>query len=106
MDKIYTVMVMTDLKPDEKTGCPEFGSSRLVGWFPEFDMADSSVKENALDINETCYHYALIEECRQGLYSPASADSRWWYQYNKEKDEYLPIAEPEFVKHFCGFTIG
>ena len=104
MNKIYTVMVITDLYHDEQTKCPEFGSSRLVGWYPEFNMANSSVKENSCDINETCYNYALIEECEWGLYHPAS--KRWWYKYNKEKDEYIPIDEPDFIKGFCGFTIG
>lgn len=97
-------MVMTDLYKDEQTKCPEFGSSRLVGWYPKFDMANLSVKENNGDMYETCYKYALIEECKRGLYHPAS--KRWWYEYNKEKDEYVPIDEPNFIKGFCGFTIG
>lgn len=95
---------MTDLKQDKKTKCPEFGSSRLVGWYSEFDMADLSVKCNTLDINETCYNYALIEEVKWGLYHPA--EKRWWYEYNRGSNEYVPINEPDFIKGCCGFTIG
>lgn len=104
MNKIYTVMVMTDLTYDSSIKYPEFGSSRLVGWYPEFEDAYSSVSANNCDINETCYQYALIEECEEGLYNPAS--KRWWFEYNREKDRYFQIKEPNFIKGFCGFTIG
>lgn len=103
MNKIYTVMVMTDLTRDSSTKCPEFGSSRLVGWYFEFEAAYSSVSVNNCDINETCYQYALIEECEEGLYNPAY--KRWWFEYDREKDRYFQIDEPSFIKGFCGFTI-
>ena len=104
MSKIYTVMTMTDLTLDEQTKCPEFGSNRLVGWYSEFEDAYSSVSRNSCDINETCYDYALIEECEEGLYRPAN--KRWWFEYNYEKGQYIQINEPGFIKGFCGFTIG
>lgn len=103
MSKIYTIMTMTDLTFDEQTKNPEFVSSRLVGWYSEFEDAYSSVSENCCDINETCYKYALIEECEEGLYNPAN--KRWWFEYNHEKDRYFQINEPDFIKGFCGFTI-
>lgn len=104
MNRIYTIMVMTDLTYDSNIRCPEFGSSRLVGWCLEFEDAYSLVSANSCDINETCYRYALIEECEEGLYNPAS--KRWWFEYNREKDRYFQIGEPSFIKGFCGFTIG
>lgn len=104
VSKIYAIMTMTDLTFDEQTKCPEFGSSRLVGWYSEFEDAYSSVSGNCCDINETCYKYALIEECEEGLYNPAN--KRWWFEYNHEKDRYFQINEPDFIKGFCGFTIG
>ena len=104
MNTIYTIMVMTGLSYDEQTKCPEFGSERLVGWYPEFGQAQWAVTENICDINETCYQYALIEECEVGLYRPSI--KRWWFEYNREKDGYVQIDEPDFIKGFCGFTIG
>lgn len=104
MNKIYTILVMTDLTFDKQTKFPDFGSERLVGLYPELEVAQSAVTENLLDINECCYRYALIEECEVGVYHPAYR--RWWFEYDKEKDEYFEIDEPEFVKGFCGFTIG
>ncbi len=104
MSKIYTIMVMTDLTQDPKTKFPDFGPSRLVGWYLDFEDAYSVVSSNGCDINETCYQYALIEECQEGLYNPAI--DRWWFEYNREKDQYIQIDEPDFIRGFCGFTIG
>ena len=104
LNKIYIIMTMTDLIFDEQTKCPEFGSSRLVGWYPNYNVAEWAVLDNVCDINETCYDYALIEECEEGLYNPAN--KRWWFKYNHEKNRYFQINEPDFIKGFCGFTIG
>lgn len=84
MSKIYTIMTMTDLTYDDRTKFPEFGATRLVGWYYKFDDAYSSVLKNNCDINETCYQYALIEECEEGIYHPAM--KRWWLGTIKGKD--------------------
>ena len=86
------------------TKFPKFGATRLVGWYYKFDDGYSSVLKNNCDINETCYQYALIEECEEGIYHPAI--KRWWFKYNQGKREYEEIVEPDFIKVFCGFTIG
>ena len=103
---IYTIMTMTKLEQDEKTKFPDFGSSSIVGYYFDMDKAFGIVKENVCDINETCYDYALIEEIREGLYQSASSDCRWFFKYDKDKDCYYQIEEPEFLKHYCGFTVG
>ena len=72
-------MTMTKLKQDEKTKFPDFGSSSIVGYYFDKNDAFNAVKENACDINETCYDYALIEEIREGLYFPAFSDCRWFF---------------------------
>lgn len=97
-------MVMTDLYQDEQTKFPEFGSERLVGWYSEFEKAYSAVTENACDINECCYDYALIEGCEEGLYQPAM--ERYFFKFDNKERKYVPIPEPDFVKKVCGFTIG
>lgn len=99
-------MTMTKLEQDEKTKFPDFGSSSIVGYYFDMDKAFDAVKENAYDINETCYDYALIEEIKEGLYQSASSDSRWFFKYNKNKDGYDQIEEPDFFKHYYSFTIG
>lgn len=103
---IYVIMTMTKLEQDEKTKFPDFGSSSIVGYYFDKDKAFDAVKENACDINETCYDYALIEEIKEGLYQPAFSDCRWLFKYDKDRDRYNPMDEPEILKHFCGFTIS
>lgn len=102
-NKIYTILVFTKLEKDKK-GWPNFGSERLVGYYTNKDKAFNAIINNACDINETCYDYALIEEVEEGLYNAAM--HRYWFEYNRAKDKYEPIEEPDFVKHFSGFTIG
>lgn len=104
MNKMYIIMVMEDLNQDEETGLPDFGCKSLPGWFTKFEDAYEAVSENRNDINETCYQYALIEECVEGMYH--SAIKRWWFEFNHETGQYYEIDEPEFCKHYCGFTIG
>lgn len=106
LNKIYTIMTMEKLNYDKTIDCVDFGAKSLIGWYSEFEDAYSSVSANTCDMNENCYKYALIEECREGLYKPAAANKRWWFEYNRDKDRYFQINEPDSVKGLCGFTIG
>lgn len=105
MNEIYTIMVATNLELDNEK-FPYFGDSSLIGYYMDKEAAFERVKENACDINETCYDYALVEQIREGLFRPATYDSRWWFKYNAERKRYEEIPEPPFLKHFCGFSIG
>lgn len=104
--KIYAILVMTDLSYNKDLKFPDFGSECLVGYYSSKEAAFEAVKDNCCDIWETCYDYALIEEIEEGLYNPALPNQRWFFKYNAEKYCYEEIKEPEFVKHFCGFTFG
>lgn len=103
--KIYTILTMTNLEQGEHKFL-NFGSERLVGWYSDKNDAFDAVMENACDINETCYDYALIEEIEEGLYRSAISGSRWFFKYNRDTRGYEQIEEPDFVKSYCGFTIG
>ena len=85
-------------------GFPDFGSSFLCGYCVDKDVAFEAVKGNACDIIETCYNYAIIEEVEEGLYIATS--KKWFLKYDKEKDLYEQIEEPDFLNLYCGFTIG
>ena len=100
---IYTILVFTRLEQDEK-GWVNFGSERLVGYYTDKDVAFNAVINNSCDINETCHDYALIEEVEEGLYNAAM--HRHLFKYNHDKNKYEQIEEPDFMKHFGGFTIG
>lgn len=101
---IYTITCME--KFEEKifedgrsSGFPTYGSTAFMGFYHDFNDAVESVIENACDINEHCYNYAVVEEILPGLYSYPRP--RWFYKFNREKNEYEPIEEPKFMNHIA-----
>lgn len=102
---IYTIMVSTDYKLDEKTKTPYFGDSRVVGYYTNYDMAIDAVKNNTCDIHECCYNYAFVESVGEGLYNCAGASERDVFVWTNDFG-YTKIKDFECMKHFCGYTIG
>lgn len=102
--KIYTITTTTKLgEKNEETGFPDFGSSRVVGFYEDKYTAFSRVMENCCDIWETIYDYAIVEEVEEGLYPRTE---QYFFKYNMETQLYEPIEKPEAIKHFCNFSIG
>lgn len=104
-NEIYTILVFEQLEKNDH-GFPDFGCQRLVGYYFDKDNAFDAVKNNCLDINESCYDYALIEKVEEGLYRPAIKHERWLFKYDRANCIYKEILEPEFMNHLCGLTIG
>ena len=101
--KIYVIMMLEKLEIDADYWYPDFGSTSIVGWYKDKDVAFEDVVNNALDIRECAYDYALIEESEEGLYT--SSRTRWFFKWNDEKQIYEQIEEPKFLHHFSGFII-
>lgn len=80
--------------------------TRCVGYFQTFEEAENAVKNNACDIWETCYNYAVIENIPCGLYQYDFHPT--WYKYHKLTNEYVKCEQPDFVKSISGvgFAIG
>ena len=79
--------------------------TRCVGYFKEFKDAEIRVLENVLDIYETCYDYAVIENVPEGFYQYDFTPK--WYKWNVSKEKYEKIKErPEKYKNTIGFAIG
>ena len=85
-------------------GFPNYGSTRLPGYFTDLDEARDVVKNNIGDIWETVYDYACIEKVSEGLYG--TKDFCEWYKYNADTGCYEKIDTPKFEEHICGRTIG
>lgn len=100
--KIYTITGATKLEVDNK-GWPNFGSTRVFGYYTDKDVAIESVKTNALDIRETIYDYMIVEEIVEGLYQPST--TRWFF-VAKDDDTFEEIKEPTFLRHFAGISMG
>lgn len=104
-DNIKSVFFITCFeKIEEKNTWPEIGCSRVMGYYETFEDCDESLKCNACDMFETCYHYAVVEEVEPGLYSYRKM--RQFYKYDREKDGYFPIEEPKIFEHIGNFSIG
>lgn len=100
---IYTINVCERLEVDDK-GWPDCGSLRTVGYYTDREYAIKAVEMNMCDIYEMCYNYAIIEKVEEGLYNP-SIDTLF-FKYDISTDTYKKISKPEFMEHFCGFSIG
>ena len=78
---------------------------RCVGYFETFEEAEKAVLENACDIWETCYNYAVIENIKPGLYQYDFHPT--WYKWHKLANGYMKCEQPSFVtKHGSIGTIG
>lgn len=105
MRGIYVITVMSRVQRDS-LGYPAFGATRTVGYYLSKNEAELAVTNNAGDMREGCYNYALIEQIKPGIYQSASPENRWWFKFNDEKEQYEPIDEPEFLNNMSGFFIG
>lgn len=82
-------------------------SRRTPGFCSSLENAKTVVEENKVDIFETIYLYAVIEEIGPYLYP--TAENSWWYKWDKEKERYCPIENDttvEVLKRLYGGTIA
>ena len=93
---IYLITVFDKCEPGGLLGY-ELGDTRSVGFRPNFEMAEETVKTNMCDIWEGSYEYACIEELDHSLYP--WANNRWFYKYNRELKCYEEIDEPVILKN-------
>ena len=102
-NSVFTIMTCSKLEIGSY-GWPDFGYTRTVGYYHELKNAIDAVKKNMCDIWETVYNYVIIEEVSPGLY-PHNM-KRWFFKYDIDKDNYVEIEEPEFMKNVYNITIG
>ena len=100
---IYVVMVMTKCQLDERGFEPDFGSSRIVGFYHSDEEAIEAVQNNKCDIREYTYDFALVEKINPGLYGATGV--RQFFRYTNDYG-YVRIIPPSKFKYFMGFTIG
>lgn len=100
---MYFITVFTKMEED-KLGWPNLGSQRTWGYYNMHEDAVRALHNNSTDMWEYCYDYALIEKIGPGIC--AYCEYRQWFKYDKEKDSYFEIEEPEWIKKFMNFAIG
>ncbi len=100
---MWFITVMEKIEPSDQFYAL-FGDQRTWGYYKDYNMALRVLHGNRTDIWETCYDYAVLEKFGEGI-SPY-CEERHWFKYNRERDGYFEIEEPECVKHLCNFAIG
>ena len=88
-----------------KNGWAEFGSQRTWGFYETKGAAARALHENWTDMWEGLYDYAVLEKFYTGI-AHCDYDSRQWFKFDRERDGYFEIEEPECVKHLGSFALG
>jgi len=83
---------------------PHFGDQRTWGYYDERQHAVDALHENRTDMYEGRYNYALIEKFGPGI--TPWCEERQWFKFDKTRNGYFEIEEPEFVKQVVNFAIG
>jgi len=97
MHEIYTLTTIRNKAWDTDTRC--------VGWFPNYEDAESTIIRSGELLNEAGYYeYAVIECIKAGIYQ--YDDNPAWFAYNYNLETYGKIERPEDFEHVCGFGIG
>ena len=99
----YFITVFQKLDIDE-LGWPDYGSSRCWGFYCNKETALKALHENWTDMEETIYHYAVLEQYQEGISN--CLQERQFFKFNIDKSGYFEIDEPKGYKHFVGFAFG
>ena len=99
----WFITVMERIEPNERFYA-DFGDQRCWGFYSNKQDALNTLHENRTDLWETIYNYAVLEEYYEGISNHTM--NRQFFKYDREKDGYFEIDEPECVKHLCSFAIG
>lgn len=73
---------------------------------PYGEDALDTLHNNITDLWEYCYDYAVLEPYYEGICGYGSMEERQFFKFDRERDGYFEIEEPDCVKHLCGFSIG
>lgn len=87
-----------------KLGWLDMGSIRTFGFLETFEEAEQALNENACDMRECLYDYAVVEEMQPGIHP--TAFNRWFYKFDEERKGFYRIEEPEEFQHYCNIALG
>ena len=85
-------------------GVPELGAVRTFGYYARKEWAVDDLHNNALDIRECLYNYAVIEYIPEGLYQAAS--ERIFFKWDDERKGFFEIDETAMQDNFGNYAIG
>ena len=83
---------------------PDIGEFRTIGYYQHKEMAIEDVLENAIDMHEDMYKYAVIEFIPCGLYQPAT--EKIFFEWDGQSGHYLEVDSENFSDDFGNYAIG
>lgn len=96
---IYTVTGIEGF--DNEGTC---GALRCFGYYNSLERAERAVVNNACDMWEYLYDYAVIEKVEEGVF-PLSFE-RWFYKFNAREGKFERIPEPKSMGVYINIGIG
>lgn len=110
MKGINPVYFITCMEKDgtekNKLGYADFGSMRTFGFFYDLKKTREALEENAGDMHEYLYSFAIIEKMYPGIHPMCiEEEEKEWYRYDFETDGF--IINPEMMTNeVCNFALG
>ena len=81
-----------------------FSDSRCWGYYDNSKDCVWDLHCNHTDMAEYYYNYAVIEKINPGIAQYPT--QRQFFKYDKERDGFFEIEEPEWASHLCNFSLG
>ena len=75
-----------------------------LGWLDMGSVRTFGFNTNSCDMWEYLYDYAVVEEMHPAIHP--EVENRWFYKYDREKDGFFRMEEPEVFKHYCNIALG
>lgn len=86
----------------DENGVPDIGCARSPCYKNSYIEAEQVLRENRLDVCDSCYRFAVISVIGSEIYPTPVL--RRFYMYDEVEDSYIPIETPEILKNIdiCG----
>lgn len=100
---MWFITVIEKIEPSDRL-MALFGDQRTWGYYKDYEIALQALHENWTDMWEYYYDYAVLEKFSEGILP--DCQERYWFKYDRERNGYFEIEEPECVKRIWNFAIG
>ena len=100
---IYAITLFEKIELHEH-GLATLGEMRMIGFFESMQECELSLMLDFAKARESVLNYAVVEKFWPGIYP--SCRSREFFQWNDERQGYLPIEEPACMEKIVNFGIG
>lgn len=100
---MWFITVFEKCKPDPWYTV-ELCDQRCWGYYECEEDAVPALHDNRTDMHEGCYEYAVLEKIGPGISSYAG--ERQFFKFDRSRNGYFEIEEPECLRNIVNFAIG